>query len=248
MPNISVIIINWSTPELVKSQMEVLHKDPSVEVILVDNFSTSENAKKISQLSKKVSHVILNNKNLGFSAAGNQGAHIAKGEWLLFLNPDLQITDAAVSAFVKEAIASGLDAASPTTDDPRYLKPLPSLFSLITEFSPLHRVVPLSLFTQKTLTGGCLLIKKDVFEKIGKWDEDYFLWFEDSDITKRLLDAHYKVGWVDIPVVHQGGASFTHISKQKRNQLFFTSMKIYANKHFSHWGNRVVELLAKRFT
>lgn len=245
-PLISVVIIHWDTPGVLNGQLEILTPNKDVEVIVVDNFSSKEVAKKVSALSDKATHIVLNKENLGFAAAGNVGARLARGQWLLFLNPDVRINAAAVMEFADAAAARNLAAASPKTQDPRYLKPLPSPSSLLVEFSPLHRILPLSMFGQKTLTGGCLLIKKDVFEQVGKWDEDFFLWFEDSDLTRRLLDGGHNIGWVDVNASHEGGVSFKRMDAGKQKKIFFKSMKTYGIKHFSLFGNRVVQLISKR--
>lgn len=227
-----------------RQQLRRLTADKETEVIIVDNFSSKENAMSVSALSKNATHIVLNKENLGFAAAGNIGARLARGEWILFLNPDVTISTAAVHEFVAAAAAQKLDAASPKTSDSRYLKPLPTPVTLVTEFSPLRRLIPLSIFKQKTLTGGCLLIRREIFVQIGTWDEDFFLWFEDSDLTKRLIDGGYKIGWVDVNAEHAGGVSFRTISESRRILLFFTSMSIYAKKHFGRIGERIIRLLA----
>lgn len=247
-PLVSVVIIHWNTPGVLKEQLSLLRTTREVEVIVVDNFSSKEVRKQVSLISAVATRTVLNNENLGFAKAGNIGARLARGEWLLFLNPDVLITSESVLAMADAAAAQSFAAVSPKTTDPRYSKPQPSPFSLIVEFSPLHRLLPLSLFKQKTLTGGCLLICRDIFEQIGKWDEQFFLWFEDSDLTKRLIDAGHTIGWIDVDAPHQGGASFTSLNAEDQKNIFFGSMKLYAGKHFSWIGNRVVKLLAKRFS
>jgi len=214
--------------------MTLLKPSNDLEVIVVDN---------ASETPVKYSRVIKNKSNLGFAKACNQGTKIAKGEWLLFLNPDTHISSQSILELIRQAEELNYDAASLKPSSDSYSKPLPSAISLLAEFSPLRRIVPLSLFKQRTLFGGGLLIKKNVLQKIGGWDERFFLWFEDSDLTKRLLVNGYKIGWVDVPYKHAGGTSFKKMIDQKKKDIFFTSMNLYSNKHFSFLGQLVVKFI-----
>lgn len=216
-----------------------------LEIILIDNNSTNESNKKLNsyKLSTSGYKVILNKTNVGFAKACNQGAQIAKGKWLLFLNPDTLITSDEILKFVKSAEKQNLDAASPTQTGDSYYKPLPTWFSLAVEFSPLGRIIPLSAFKKRTLFGGCLLIKASALKKLGGWDERFFLWFEDSDLTKRLYDMKYKIGWLPVKYKHSGGSSFVKLDFTYKRNIFFESLNIYARKHFNLGERFIVKLL-----
>ena len=257
----SAIIVHWNTPEQVEVQSSKFKVQNDIEIILIDNNSTKENINKLKSYRLRFGSapfgktqgkqgkqdsgykIIYNNKNLGYAGACNQGAKLAKGEWLLFLNPDTHISSANVLEFVRKTEERKLDAASLQPSSNSYTKPLPSPFSLMIEFSPLGRLIPLSVFKQKTLFGGGLLIRKSVLKNIGGWDEEFFLWFEDSDLTRRLLDNGYKIGWVDVPHTHMGGTSFKRLSDKKRKEIFFTSMNLYAHNHFSPFGQLVIKFI-----
>lgn len=241
---VTLIIIHWNTPEILRSQLQKL-KDIDYEVVIVDNNSSQ----KLDWIKKEFPEIrlIKNKFNRGYAAACNQGAGISKGEWLLFLNPDVEIDKTQIGRLIEEANKKGLDACSPKTSND-YEKPLPTWLSLFIEFTPLRKIIPLSIFNQKTLFGGCLLIKNDVLKNLGGWDERFFLWFEDSDLTKRLLDANYKVARVNVPINHLGGASFKKVKEQVKTDVFFHSMYLYAKKHFSLLGKLILYLLKKRYS
>ncbi len=243
---VSVIIVHWNTPEQVIVQSSKFKVQNDIEIILIDNNSTKENINKLKsyRLQDSGYKIIYNDKNLGYAGACNQGAKIAKWEWLLFLNPDTYIDYSSTLKLIKNAEEQNLDAVSPAQEGDNYYKPLPTWLSLAVEFSPLRRLIPLSLFNKHTLFGGCLFIKASVLKKIGGWDEDFFLWFEDSDLTKRLLDNEYKIGWVDVPHHHEGGISFKRLSEEKQKKIFFSSMNLYARKHFSLFGQLVVKVVS----
>jgi len=238
LTKISIIIVHWNTPEQFQVQSSKFEVRKNIEVIVVDN-----NSDKKLEIRNKNLRLIQNKTNLGFAAACNQGAKNAKGEWLLFLNPDTHITSSDILKFIENAEVQQFDAACLNPASGNYLKPLPSALSLLAEFSPFCRFIPLRLFRQKTLFGGGLLIKKSVLKKLGGWDEDFFLWFEDSDLTKRLLDEGYKIGWIEVPHNHAGGVSFKGLKEQQRRELFFASMNLYAQKHFGYFGKFAVKFL-----
>lgn len=240
---ISVIVVHWNTPSVLEAQLKHLKPSKDLEVIVVDN--ASKESSTLSRILKQSKQVVFmrNKKNMGFATACNQGADNAKGEWLLFLNPDTHITSDEVLKFTNNAEKKNLDAASPEQVGEDYFKPLPTWLSLLIEFSPLKRFIPLSLFNKHTLFGGCLLIRAAVLKNLNGWDEDFFLWFEDSDLTQRLYDNGYKVGWLPVKYSHAGGSSFAKLDQTYKKKLFFSSMKSYAQKHFGMIGKLVVRLL-----
>ncbi len=240
----SAIIIHWNTPELLKKQLAGLVHD-SLEIIVVDNNSSGWN----DAIRKEFPAVrfIRNRQNRGFAMACNIGASQAAGKWLLFLNPDVQISSEQIFLMINGAETEGYDACSPVPDSDNYRKTIPTGNSLLQEFTPLGK-----LFRNNgkpyTLTGGCLLIKNDVLKKIGGWDERFFIWFEDSDLSKRLNDNNFKIGWIDIKISHEGGASFKQLNEQVKRDIFFHSMDVYAQKHFSVWGKMTTAFIRKRYS
>ncbi len=240
---VSLIIVHWNTPDLLGTLLANLGKSEEIEILVVDNHS--ENFLSETQLKKYPAVTFLvNQENKGFATACNQGATKATGKWLLFLNPDIQITSSEVLKMVEYAASHQLDALSPNPDSEGYAKPIPTPMSLLQEFTPLGKLLPTYKITRKTLTGGCLMIQKNVLEKLDGWDEQFFLWFEDSDLTKRLYDANYVVGWYPMPITHQGASSIKLLSNTEQKKLFFHSMKVYAKKHFTLMGQLIVDFLA----
>lgn len=244
--NISVIIVHYNTPERLRrclSHLSSVHDH--LEIVVVDNAS-GKSLEDIQQHFHQVKF-IKNTRNEGFSFANNQGFLHTTGSWLLFLNPDVEITAKQVYDLYHQVVREGYDAVSPKTEDERYQKPLPSFLSLFQEFSPL-RVVSIGK-TYQTLTGGCLMIKRTTFEQLGGWDERFFLWFEDSDLTQRLIKRGARIGFVQAELTHHGGDSFKVLSKQLQRDIFFNSMEIYVRKHFSYWQQVLIrQMVIKRFT
>lgn len=246
--HVTCIIIHWNTPADLRQQLATLKSTPELKIVVVDNASEGG----VSSLKKKFSKVsfIENQTNHGFARACNQGMEVAHTKWLLFLNPDVAVDASSVAEMIQFAENYSLDAVSPEPSPEQkhlYKKPLPTAPNLLIEFSPLHRLF--KPFGRKhTLTGGCLLIKKSVLKEVGGWDEDFFLWFEDSDLTKRLYKAKKKLGWYPHSVDHRGGQSVKTLSKHEQKRLFFQSMQLYAKKHFTISGRLLVRLLRRMNT
>ncbi len=244
-PLVSIIIVHWNTPDLLKKQLMKLVKNKSLQIIVVDNHSS----KSMAWLKYTFPSIefIGNKKNKGYASACNQGAKRGKGEWLLFINPDVEINPEQIITMINFLKKDRLDAASPLPDSVAYRKPLPTPFSLLVEFTPLNKFISLNNFKNKTLFGGCLLIRTNIFQQLNGWDDDFFLWFEDSDLTYRLLQKKYSIGWIPIKIKHIGGASFAKLDDKLKRKLFFTSMSIFANKHFSFVGRFIVWLIKTRY-
>lgn len=243
----SVIIIHWQTPELLESQLRHLSPTSESEVIVVDN-NTLTDQQHWKEKFPTTTFIFLD-KNYGFATAGNRGAAIAKGKWYLFLNPDVSITYEQINSMIAYGEKKQLSAVSADFDDERYRKPIPSFSSLLIEFTPLKHFFKASAFNHtRTIVGGCFVITASAFNHVGGWDEHFFLWFEDSDLTKRLTNAHLEYGFVKLPITHQGGASFESLADSEKRKLFFTSMNTYAKKHFNQFEQKLIVLLTKHFT
>lgn len=241
---VSIVIVHWNTSQSLRKLLKQLDVDRELQIIVVDNASR-ESVDWIREEFPNV-ELINNKRNTGYAAACNQGIKKSKGDWISFLNPDVSIEKNSIFESIDQAEEKKLDAFSIITAKD-YRKPLPSALSLLAEFTPLKYLIPLLIFRKKTLTGGLLFIKKNILKEVGGWDERFFLWFEDSDLTKRLYDRGYQVGWVKSDVKHIGGESFQQLDDAKKRKLFFRSMETYARKNLGIIGNTVVQLLQKQY-
>lgn len=245
LKDLTVVIVNWNTGALVEKQVAVLSRFIS-HIVIIDNNSDKAIPKSIINLNAVT--VIQNRINRGYAAACNQGLALVNTKWVLFLNPDVFFSEVSLSKFIQSAANHNYDAASVLSKSNDYTKPVPSLFSLLSEFTFLNRFIPQDLFTQRTLIGGILLIKTQIIKKIGGWDERFFLWFEDSDITKRLIEQKYSIGFLESAVEHSGAQSFKSIDQSVQKDIFFNSMEIYSDKHFNSLGLLCIRLLKRKYT
>ena len=244
---ISIAIVHWQNKKLLNNLLSILNDDNNrFEIIVVDNGTD----KPLSDLKKRFNKVkwIENNYNRGFSFACNQATAVSSKDWIFFLNPDVEIRADEIANLFDYAQSRSWIAISPKSDSTKYNKPLPTFFSLIQEFSPLRKIVPDWIFRDKTLMGGALLIRKDILMKVGGWDERFFLWFEDSDLTQKLNDLKYKYGWSDFSIKHLGGRSIQKIEKSLQIDIFFHSMMQYSKKYFSRISQFLLKIVKNKYS
>ncbi len=238
--DLSFIILNYHSEKYLPRCISSLEKNAAgfkYEIILVNN-----NPEELELAFTSPFIQILNTfSNIGFARGCNLGASIATGKILFFLNPDTQLLGSTLatklSLFDNEAI--GIIAPSLLTETG-----LPQPWragQAITPFSTILQNLCLkknSLFTPKNPTtelawvsGAALLIKKDLFEKIGGFDEKFFMYFEDVDLCRRISQLGKKIILLTEPkVLHYGGGSAENNQLQK--QHYYRSQAYYFEKHF----------------
>ncbi len=193
------------------------------DIVVIDN--NTLNKDQILKLNVKV---IKNKYNRGFSFAANQGALFFKNkDYLLFLNPDIKILRSSELEKLKNIIKTkNPKLFSINFKNKNYNKPIYDFKSILNEFSPLKFNIKQY---KKTIPGAFLGIKTDLFFKIKGFDERYFLWLEDTDLSKRLKNHKcfiYKTKYI----VHKGGTSFKKINSNIKKEIFFQSLFLYINK------------------
>jgi len=251
---LSIIIVNYNvTDEVLTCLRSIKTSDykSSFEVIIIDNSAAS-----IKELQRKeFSNVryFKNPKNTGFGVANNLGVSVAKGEYLFFLNPDTIVNHDAVTRLVdfleRHSTVAAVSPLLQTMDGKPYLQGNTTLgvkegivsLSFLNKLfpnNPISRKYFLTDMDMKTnvevdvLPGTAIMIRKDIFEGIGGFDERFFLFFEEFDLCKRLREKGHKLMILSkANVKHAWGVStgkFPDISKQ----AFENSKFYYFQKHF----------------
>ncbi len=179
------------------------------QLIIIDNFSGDKTCQIVKDNSTKI-RLIKNKKNLGFAAAANQGARLAKSDYLLFLNPDTLVKPGAIEKTLnfakakKDATVVGCKVLSLD----RSLQPscgrFPTIFNIVLDRIPIiNKFIQTEQIRQENyyskiqnpdwVTGAFFLVKREVFEKLGGFDEKYFMYVEDVDFCYRAKKAGYKI-------------------------------------------------------
>ncbi|KKR81017.1 MAG: Glycosyl transferase family 2 [Candidatus Daviesbacteria bacterium GW2011_GWA1_41_61] len=253
---VSVIIINWNGGEVFKNCLQSLSKIDyqNWELIVVDNGSSDDSQLLVTQvkLPYKRNQLIQNNLNLGFALANNQGAKKAQGKYLLLLNNDTMVEPNFLSKMVTKMEADpSLGVLQPKIclmDKPDYLDNAGSFLTKIgfwdhwgfLEKDGVAFSKEREIFSAK---GACMLIRKEVIDKVGLFDEDFVSYFEESDFCWRVWLAGYKVlFYPQVKIYHKVGFTI------KRLDVFDINYHYYKNRICSLIQNLETKNLLTVFT
>jgi GT2 family glycosyltransferase len=254
---LSVIVVNYNVEHFLDQCLHSVRRaneSCSVETIIVDNASVDGS---LTMLAAKYPEfqVVANTDNVGFSKANNQAIRIAKGEYVLLLNPDTVVAEdtfTKVIAFMDSHPEAGGLGTKMVDGKGRFLPeskrglPTPAVaFYKIFGFS---KIFPKSkrfgqyhlgnLSNDETnevdiLSGAFMLMRSAALDKVGLLDEDYFMYGEDIDLSYRIQNGGYKnYYFADTTIIHYKGES-TKKSSVNYVLIFYKAMVIFAKKHFS---------------
>ncbi len=248
---LSIIIVNYKVaPFLKQCVLSVLDasKDISSEIIVVDNNSDDGSCEMIKSTFKNVI-LIANKKNTGFSTANNQGVAIAKGKYVLILNPDTVVSEntfTEILNFAEKQAKFGalgtklIDGTGTFLPESKRGVPTPKVsLSKILGFPKkgLETYYATHIKENETgkvsvLVGAFMLIKKNVYNEVNGFDEDYFMYGEDIDLSYKILKKGYdNFYFPKVQTIHYKGESTTKDKKYLKR--FYGAMHIFYDKHFT---------------
>jgi len=253
--DLSFIILNYHSEQYLNKCISSIKQNITgfkYEIIVVNN-----NSETISLASNDSFLKILDTfSNIGFSKGCNLGAKTATGKILFFLNPDTKLLDAKLGNFLslldKENI--GIIAPSLITEKGTFQS-----WSGGKKITPLKTILK-NLFFKKDssfskntsdieldwTSGAALLIKKDLFEKINGFDENFFMYFEDVDLCQRVRKLGKKVLLLSQTLVlHYGGKSTENNQLQKN--FYYKSQDYYFEKHFGKIQSSLIKNIRETF-
>jgi N-acetylglucosaminyl-diphospho-decaprenol L-rhamnosyltransferase len=232
---LGVVVVNYRSSALLAANLERIDRGaiPSSTTVVVDNFSTAAERDAVRQLAHRRDWLLEEpDSNLGFGAGVNRGVRRAAEAGcnaFLLLNPDVVISPTTVSALVGAVPGHPHTALSPRLDMPDGSHGFDGarldLRTGLTSYRAGHGDVG----SDRWLTAACLLLTRCCWDLVGGFDEDYFLYWEDVDLTQRLLRAGGELQVLhDVVAVHavggtQGsdGKSTTCCRYMCRNRLLF---------------------------
>ncbi|GGF10257.1 hypothetical protein SAMN05443634_108180 [Chishuiella changwenlii] len=251
MVEVSIIIVNYNTYQLVVDCIRSVYektKDTKFEIIVVDNLSPNREIEELNLLFPDVK-LVLNNKNAGFGAANNIGAKHALGKYLFLLNSDTILINDAISILTinfEKLPKAGVVGANLYSEDLKAIGSYENTFpGLMSDINLLFNDLIFKLKYRnylrfnKTLEikkiggyiyGADFFIRKDIFEKSGTFDEDFFMYSEETELSKRIKNLGYE--FYSIPeakIIHLEGGSQEGFSDLKISWLF-ESKKLYYRK------------------
>jgi GT2 family glycosyltransferase len=255
--HLSVIIVNYNVKYFLEQCLYSLQKaclGIDAEIIVADNNSTDGSRAYLEKIFTSV-NFIWNTANTGFAKANNLALEKAKGDFILFLNPDTLLSEDSIEKslnFLKSHPASGALGIRMVDGPGKFLKeskrafpsPLTSLFKL----SGLARAFPRSktfaryhlgyLSEEKNhevdvLAGAFMLMPKKILNEIGNFDERFFMYGEDVDLSYRIQKAGYKnYYFAESSIIHFKGES-TKRGSLNYVRLFYRAMYLFVKKHYS---------------
>jgi GT2 family glycosyltransferase len=251
------VIVNYNTKRLLKDCIESIYKETKgieFDVWVVDNRSKDGSVEMIRRHFPQVK-LIENTENLGFARANNQAISESNGEHILLLNPDTVVLNNAIGRMVRfmdTRPETGIAGCKVLNGDGtlqlacRRSIPTPGVafFRLV----GLSRLFPRSRLMAKynlsylnpdephevdAVSGACLMIRKEVIEKIGLLDEAFFMYGEELDWCMRAKKAGWKVMYYpDAEIIHYKGES-TASNSRKANFEFYKAMYLFHRKYFA---------------
>lgn len=263
-PLLSVIIVSYRTREMTLRCLRTLFektRDVAFDVWVVDNASRDGSCEAIRREFPEV-HLIESQRNAGFGAANNCAMKEAQGDWFLLLNSDAFVQDGAVQTLIEYSkLHPRVGVVGPRLlhddgtlqqscfgfPDPLYVwlenLRISPLFPAASSRSGLHRWPHDSEREVDWLMGACLLVRREVWEEIGGFDERFWMYFEETDWQRRIAAQGWKIAFVPSAVVtHLGGASGNGVSALVK-ESFYESLDYYQWKHYG-WAGLVSLRLA----
>lgn len=268
--DVSVIIVNWNTRELLKDCLSSVYEqagDVELEVIVVDNASTDSSVEMIKNDFEGV-NLIENAENRGFAAANNQGIAVSKGRYVLLLNSDTVVLDNAIAKTV--SFADALPRAAVTGC--RVLNPdgtlqptcfmFPSVLNMLLSSTYVYKLYPSSRFFGRermtwwdrndvrqvdVVTGCFMLVRREAIDEVGVMDERFFMYAEETDWCYRFKKAGWDVVFTPAAqIIHLGGQSAA-----KRPVAMIIQLRLsilgFIRKHRGRFARLIAGLLTAMF-
>ncbi|MBV9406183.1 MAG: glycosyltransferase family 2 protein [Acidobacteriaceae bacterium] len=259
---LDIVIVNWNSGERLRHCLDALLASPEDvacigKLIIVDNASTDGSAELHDFVNALPLHIVSNQTNRGFAAACNQGAAMGRAGALLFLNPDVRICPGAVTKSVDFVFAEprarigavGVKLIGDGGLTQRSCARFPTPWRLVAQSLFLDRLAPALVRPHFMLEwdhettrevdqvmGAFLMMPRSVFEKIGGFDERFFVYFEDVDLCLRLRQAGWSVmHMAEAKAIHEGQGT-TRAIRDIRLFYSWRARLLYAAKHFTLGG------------
>jgi len=257
--DISVVIVNYRVKyfldQTLRSVEQALAGHTS-EVFVVDNCSQDDSIAFCRERHPDVTY-IENKENVGFARANNQAIMRAKGDFTLILNPDTIITPACIDsalAWMNDHAGCGaigmrmLDGNGTFLPESKRAFPTPwvsfckifglsKLFPRSRWFAKYHLRYLSDLEPQKVdiLSGACMFCRTELLQRLGGFDEDFFMYGEDIDLSYRIVKSGAENWFLPVDMIHYKGES-THKGSMRYVRVFYNAMLIFYRKHFPRFS------------
>ena len=264
---LTIIIVNYNVKHFLEQCLRSVQKalqNIDAEVYVVDNNSVDQSMEMVAEKFPKVNR-IANKKNTGFSVANNQAIRVAKGEYILLLNPDTLVEEdtfeKCLNFMDEHSLAGGLgvkmvDGKGKFLPESKRSLPTPKvafykIFGLSNLFPKSKRFGAYHLghlsndetHEVEVLAGAFMLLRKKAIDEVGFLDETFFMYGEDIDLSYRIVKGGYKNYYFpETRIIHYKGES-TKKGSLNYVFLFYKAMVVFAKKHFSQQNAKLFSIL-----
>ncbi|CAN5302372.1 glycosyltransferase family 2 protein [soil metagenome] len=254
---LSVIIINYNVKHFLEQCLASVVKaikNTNAEVLVIDNNSTDRSKEFFSNKFPEV-RFIWQKHNDGFAKANNTALANASGKYILFLNPDTIVAEDTFTkciSFLESKPDAGALGIRMIDGSGKFLKEskrgFPSVATSFFKLAGFAKIFPRSKYFSKyylgnidehstasvaVLAGAFMMIPQNVLDKTGSFDEDYFMYGEDIDLSYRIQKNGFtNYYFADSTIIHFKGES-TQKQKFEYVKTFYNAMRIFVNKHYT---------------
>lgn len=255
--DLSIIIVNYNVKEFLQNclvSIERASKNLDVETIVIDNASEDGSQDMLRERFPNV-RLVASETNLGFGKANNLGLDLASGDHLLVLNPDTILGEETLDVmirFMREKPEAGMAGCKALNSDGSFQlscrRGFPGPWASFTKLTGLAALFPKSkLFAKYNLTyldedgtyevdalsGSFIMLPRAAYEKIGGFDERFFMYGEDLDWCHRAKEAGYEVWYTArTRFIHYKGES-SKKSDFVETRVFYDAMRLFVEKHYA---------------
>ena len=248
---LSIIYVNWNSLEYLRESIASVYTQTqpvNFEIIVVDNASPEPGIDSIKTLFPDVT-IVHSDKNLGFAGANNLGFQTSVGEYILFLNPDTKLVQPTIQELLsrcKSLPDAGIVGCKLLNTDFSVqlssIQTYPTILNQVMDAEylrlrwpecPLWKIAPLFAgsgppIRVDVIPGACMLLRRSVFEQVGMFSEDYFMYAEDLDLNYKVKANGFVNYYIsEVAIIHHGGKS----SSRQRVSHWATIMKYRAMVH-----------------
>jgi GT2 family glycosyltransferase len=253
---LSVVIVNWKVREFLERCLNSVFshlEGRKFEVIVIDNASEDGSVEMVRQKFPQV-RLIVNSENYGFARACNQGINVSQGKYLFFLNPDSELTPGiceAIMNFMEVHPQVGIGGCYLYYPDGRAQTSFYRLTTLTNAFSRavlLYFLLPRNRLTAplfddylkpgepiQRVCGGAMVLRRDMLEKVGPFDESFFLYSEDEDLCYRARQEGWQIAAIPgTRVIHHHNQSGKKDIRQVICSSYRSQLLLYRKHQSAH--------------
>jgi GT2 family glycosyltransferase len=265
--DLSIIIVNWNVKPLLKKCLQSIYDQTTgldFEIIVIDNASSDQSAQMVAQDFPRVD-LIASNENLGFAKANNMGLAHAQGNYILFMNPDMELVENSFKTMHdlmvnnSDISISTCQLVYPDLERQNNIKNNPGLCDQVLILLKLHHIFKPACLKKylaqgfdyfqeqevKQIMGAFVFCENDAIKKLNGWDSNYWLWWEDLDLCKRAQDLNYKIIYTPkTKVIHYEGKSFEQQASLIKQKRFNKGMRTYFKKHHDYLAYLIIAILS----